>query len=444
MDENLKHPENSGQIKQHNTMTILLLGSGGREHALAWKMLQSSLCTKLLVAPGNAGTDAIATNVNINILDFEAVKNLAIQEKVAMVVVGPEDPLVNGIYDFFKNDEKLQHIPVIGPSKHGAKLEGSKEFAKEFLVKHNIPTATYDSFTAETVEKGCAFLETLQPPFVLKADGLAAGKGVLIIQDLEEAKTELRNMLVHAKFGNASAKVVIEEFLDGIELSCFVLTDGKNYKILPTAKDYKRIGNGDRGLNTGGMGAVSPVPFVNKVLLEKIETRIVKPTIAGLQKDGIEYKGFVFIGLINVKGEPIVIEYNVRMGDPETEVVIPRLKSDLVELFQAVANEKLNEITLEIDERSATTIMIVSGGYPEDYEKGKVISGFEKVEESIVFHAGTTIENGQIVSNGGRVLAVTSFGDNFQEAIKKSYQNIDKLHFDKMYFRTDIGFDLLG
>ena len=425
-------------------MTILLLGSGGREHALAWKMLQSPLCNKLFVAPGNAGTADIATNVNIDILDFEAVKKLAIQEQVAMVVVGPEDPLVNGIYDFFKNDEKLQHISVIGPSKHGAQLEGSKEFAKEFLVKHHIPTAAYHSFTAETVENGCAFLETLQPPFVLKADGLAAGKGVLIIQELEEAKTELRNMLVHAKFGNASTKVVIEEFLDGIELSCFVLTDGKNYKILPTAKDYKRIGNGDTGLNTGGMGAVSPVPFADKVLLEKIETRIVKPTIAGLQKDGIEYKGFVFIGLINVKGEPIVIEYNVRMGDPETEVVIPRLKSDLVELFQAVADEKLNEVILEIDERSATTIMLVSGGYPEDYEKGEVITGIENVKESIVFHAGTKIENGQIVSNGGRVLAITSFGENFQEAIKKSYQNIDKLHFDKMYFRTDIGFDLLG
>ncbi len=425
-------------------MTILLLGSGGREHALAWKMLQSPLCTKLFVAPGNAGTDAIAINVTINILDFEAVKTLVIQENIEMVVVGPEDPLVLGIYDFFKNNETLHHIPVIGPSKQGAKLEGSKEFAKEFLVKYSIPTAAYDSFTIETVEKGCAFLETLQPPFVLKADGLAAGKGVLIIQDLEEAKTELRNMLVHAKFGTASAKVVIEEFLDGIELSCFVLTDGKNYKILPTAKDYKRIGDGDTGLNTGGMGAVSPVPFADKILLEKIETRIVKPTIAGLQKDGIEYKGFVFIGLINVKGEPIVIEYNVRMGDPETEVVIPRLKSDLVALFQAVANEKLDTITLEIDERSATTIMIVSGGYPEDYEKGKVIFGIENVEDSIVFHAGTKMENGQIVSNGGRVLAVTSFGDNFQEAIKKSYQNIDKLHFDKMYFRKDIGFDLLS
>ncbi len=429
--------------KLRNTMTILLLGSGGREHALTWKMLQSSLCTKLFVAPGNAGTAAIAINVNINILDFEMVKKIVIQEQIEMVVVGPEDPLVLGIYDFFKNDEDLKNIPVIGPSKRGAQLEGSKEFAKEFLVKHNIPTAAYDSFTAATVEKGCAFLETLQPPFVLKADGLAAGKGVLIIQDLEEAKTELRNMLVHAKFGTASSKVVIEEFLDGIELSCFVLTDGKNYKILPTAKDYKRIGEGDTGLNTGGMGAVSPVPFADKVLLEKIETRIVKPTIAGLQKDGIEYKGFVFIGLINVKGEPIVIEYNVRMGDPETEVVIPRLKSDLVALFQAVANEKLDEMTLEIDERSATTIMIVSGGYPEEFDKGKIITGIKNVQDSIVFHAGTKMENGEIVSNGGRVLAITSFGDNFQEAIKKSYQNIDKLHFDKMYFRTDIGFDLL-
>jgi phosphoribosylamine--glycine ligase len=424
-------------------MTILLLGSGGREHAFAWKMLQSSKCSKLFVAPGNAGTAEIATNISLNILDFEAIKSFVIQEKVSMVVVGPEDPLVHGIYDFFKNDESLKNIPVIGPSKLGAQLEGSKEFAKEFLVKHNIPTAAYDSFTATTVEKGCTFLETLQPPYVLKADGLAAGKGVLIIHDLAEAKAELRNMLVHAKFGAASSKVVIEEFLDGIELSCFVLTDGKNYKILPTAKDYKRIGEGDTGLNTGGMGAVSPVPFADSILLEKIETRIVKPTIAGLQKDGIEYKGFVFIGLINVKGEPIVIEYNVRMGDPETEVVIPRLKSDLVALFQAVAEENLDKISLEIDERSATTIMVVSGGYPEDFEKGKEITGIENVLDSIVFHAGTKIDNGQIVTNGGRVLAVTSFGDDFQQAIKKSYQSIDKLHFDKMYFRKDIGFDLL-
>jgi len=423
-------------------MTILLLGSGGREHALAWKMIQSDKCSKLFVAPGNAGTSQIATNVSLNILDFDAIKTFVLAENVAMVVVGPEDPLVHGIYDFFKNDEALNHIPVIGPSKVGAQLEGSKEFAKEFLVKHKIPTAAYDSFTKETVEKGCDFLETLQPPYVLKADGLAAGKGVLIIQDLEEAKSELRNMLVHEKFGSASAKVVIEEFLDGIELSCFVLTDGKNYKILPTAKDYKRIGEGDTGLNTGGMGAVSPVPFADATLLEKIETRIVKPTIDGLKSDGIEYKGFVFIGLINVKGEPIVIEYNVRMGDPETEVVIPRLKSDLVELFQAVGNQTLEEVSLEIDERSATTIMVVSGGYPEEYEKGFEISGVEKIENSIVFHAGTKLENGKVVTNGGRVIAVTSFGESFQDAIKKSYQNIDKLHFDKMYYRKDIGFDL--
>ena len=359
-----------------------------------------------------------------------------------MVVVGPEDPLVLGIFDFFQNNDQLKHIPVIGPSKKGAKLEGSKEFAKEFLVKHSIPTAAYGSFTAETVEAGCAFLETLQPPYVLKADGLAAGKGVLIIQDLAEAKDELRNMLLHQKFGEASSKVVIEEFLDGIELSCFVLTDGENYKILPTAKDYKRIGEGDTGLNTGGMGAVSPVPFADAVLLEKIENRIVKPTISGLKKDGITYKGFVFIGLINVKGEPIVIEYNVRMGDPETEVVIPRLKTDLVALFLAVANQTLNEIELEIDSRSAATIMVVSGGYPEDFEKGKEISGLLEVTDSIVFHAGTKFENGKVVSNGGRVLAVTSFGNDFQEATKKSYQNIAKLNFDKMYFRKDIGFDL--
>jgi phosphoribosylamine--glycine ligase len=423
-------------------MTILLLGSGGREHAFAWKMIQSPLCDTLFVAPGNAGTAAIANNIDMSPTDFEAIKTFVLQEKVEMVVVGPEDPLVKGIYDFFLNDAELSHIPVIGPSKIGAQLEGSKEFAKEFLIKHNIPTAAYDSFTAETVEKGCEFLETLQPPYVLKADGLAAGKGVLIIHDLEEAKDELRNMLVHRKFGAASSKVVIEEFLDGIELSCFVLTDGKNYKILPTAKDYKRIGEGDTGLNTGGMGAVSPVPYVDAVLMKKIETRIVKPTIDGFQKDGIPYKGFVFIGLINVKNEPIVIEYNVRMGDPETEVVVPRLKTDLLELFLAVANEKLDEISLEIDERSATTIMVVSGGYPEDFEKGKVISGLENITDSIVFHAGTKLDNGNVVSNGGRVLTVTSYGDNFEEAIKKSYQNIDKLHFDKMYFRKDIGNDL--
>ncbi len=423
-------------------MTILLLGSGGREHALAFKLLQSSRCKTLFVAPGNAGTAKIASNIAISPTDFQAIKNFVLLEKVAMVVVGPEDPLVQGIYDFFINDSEIKHIPIIGPSKVGAQLEGSKEFAKEFLVKHTIPTAGYDSFTAATVEDGCAFLETLQPPYVLKADGLAAGKGVLILQDLEEAKDELRNMLVHAKFGTASSKVVIEEFLDGIELSCFVLTDGKNYKILPTAKDYKRIGEGDTGLNTGGMGAVSPVPFADAELLKKIETRIVKPTVEGLLKDGIEYKGFIFIGLIVVKNEPIVIEYNVRMGDPETEVVMPRIKTDLVTLFEAVALQKLDEITLEIDARSATTIMVVSGGYPQEYTNGFEITGIDDIEDSLVFHAGTKLVNGKVVTNGGRVLAVTSFGNDFQEAIKKSYQNIDKLHFDKMYYRKDIGFDL--
>jgi phosphoribosylamine--glycine ligase len=425
------------------TMNILLLGSGGREHAFAWKMIQSPLCDTLFVAPGNAGTAQIAKNIDISATDFEAIKALVIKENIEMVVVGPEDPLVKGIYDFFLNDQDLKNIPVIGPSKLGATLEGSKEFAKEFLMKHRIPTAAYDSFTASTVEKGCKFLETLQPPYVLKADGLAAGKGVLIIQDLAEAQAELRNMLVGQKFGEASSKVVIEEFLDGIELSCFVLTDGKSYKILPTAKDYKRIGEGDTGLNTGGMGAVSPVPYVDAILMEKIETRIVKPTIEGFQKDGIAYKGFVFIGLINVNNEPIVIEYNVRMGDPETEVVVPRLKSDLVELFLAVANEKLDEFNLEIDERSATTVMLVSGGYPEDFEKGKIISGLESVTDSIVFHAGTKLDNGNVVSNGGRVMAITSYGDNFQEALDKSYQNVNKIHFDKMNFRKDIGFDLI-
>jgi phosphoribosylamine--glycine ligase len=423
-------------------MNILLLGSGGREHAFAWKLTQSPLCTKLFVAPGNAGTHQIAKNIAINPNDFEAVKTLVLQEDIKMVVVGPEDPLVNGVYDFFKNDIALKTIPVIGPSKQGAKLEGSKEFAKQFLVKNNIPTARYQSFTAETVNEGFAFLETLKPPFVLKADGLAAGKGVLILNDLQEAKDELKNMLVNAKFGVASAKVVIEEFLDGIELSCFVLTDGNNYKILPTAKDYKRIGEGDQGLNTGGMGAISPVPFADAEFLEKIEERIVIPTINGLKKDQIEYKGFVFIGLIKVDDDPFVIEYNVRMGDPETEVVLPRIKSDLVALFQAVANEELEAFTFELDERTAATVMVVAGGYPEDYTKGDVITGFENVEDSIVFHAGTKLENNQVVTNGGRVLAVTSYGNDFKEATKKSYQNIEKLNFDKMYYRKDIGFDL--
>lgn len=423
-------------------MNILLLGSGGREHAFAWKMLQSNKCTKLFVAPGNAGTASIANNIAINPNDFFAVKEFVLTNNIEMIVVGPEDPLVNGIYDFFKNDESIATIPVIGPSKLGAQLEGSKEFAKEFLVKHNIPTAKYQSFTKDTVEAGCEFLTTLKAPYVLKADGLAAGKGVLILNDLAEAQQELKNMLVDAKFGDASSKVVIEEFLDGIELSCFVLTDGKSYKLLPTAKDYKRISEGDQGLNTGGMGAVSPVPFADETFMKKIEERIVIPTVNGLQKDNIEYKGFVFIGLIKVGDDPFVIEYNVRMGDPETEVVLPRLKSDLVELFEAVAAQKLNEVSFEIDERAATTVMVVSGGYPEDYEKNKVITGLDQVTDSIVFHAGTALKDNQIISNGGRVLAFTSYANDFEDALKKSYESIEKVHFDGMYFRKDIGFDL--
>ncbi|HUH51734.1 MAG TPA: phosphoribosylamine--glycine ligase [Flavobacterium sp.] len=423
-------------------MRILLLGSGGREHAMAHKLVQSEKCEALFVAPGNAGTQNIATNIAIGVNDFEKIKAFCLQNTIDMVVVGPEDPLVNGIYDFFKNDATLKHIHVIGPSKKGAQLEGSKEFAKEFLVKNNIPTAGYGSFTKENIAEGFAFLDTLKPPYVLKADGLAQGKGVLILEDLQEAKDELSKMLVDAKFGTASAKVVIEEFLDGIELSCFVLTDGKNYKILPTAKDYKRIGAGDKGLNTGGMGAISPVPFVDELLMQKIEERIVKPTIAGLQKDNIDYKGFVFIGLINVKNEPFVIEYNVRMGDPETEVVLPRLKTDLVELFASLDNQELDKASLSIDPRSAVTVMVVSGGYPEDYQKGKEITGFEKIQDSMVFHAGTKLEDNKILTNGGRVIAMTSFGDDFREALKTSYKNIDQLHFENMYYREDIGFDL--
>ena len=423
-------------------MRILLLGSGGREHAFAWKLVQSEQCEQLYVAPGNAGTDTIAKNVNINPTDFEGLKSFVISQAIEMVVVGPEDPLVKGIYDFFTLDETLKHIPVIGPSQLGAELEGSKEFAKKFLIKNNIPTAAYQSFTKETVQQGCDFLTTLKPPYVLKADGLAAGKGVLILSDLQEAQDELTNMLVNEKFGNASAKVVIEEFLDGIELSCFVLTDGKSYKILPTAKDYKRIGEGDTGLNTGGMGAVSPVPFADEVFMEKIETRIVKPTIEGLKNECIPYKGFIFIGLIKVEDDPYVIEYNVRMGDPETEVVLPRIKNDLVTLFKAVAQERLDEITLEIDERSATTVVMVSGGYPEDYEKGKLISGLTKETDSIIFHAGTKTQEEVVVTNGGRVLAITSYGNNFTQALEQSYQTIAGIHFEGMYFRKDIGFDL--
>lgn len=423
-------------------MNILVLGSGGREHTFAWKMKQSAKCDKLFVAPGNAGTAQIAVNLPISVNDFEAIKTAVLTHEIQMVVVGPEDPLVLGIYDFFQQDDALKDIPVIGPSKAAAQLEGSKEFAKEFMIRHGVPTAKYASFTAETTEQGCEFLASLQPPYVLKADGLAAGKGVLIIDNLEEAQTELRNMLLNAKFGQASNKVVIEEFLSGIELSCFVLTDGKSYKILPTAKDYKRIGEGDTGLNTGGMGAISPVPFATQEFLDKVEEKVVKPTIDGFAKDNLPYKGFVFIGLMKVGEEPYVIEYNVRMGDPETEVVLPRLKSDLVEIFEAIGKGKLQEQTIEIDPRTATTVMMVSGGYPEDYEKGKVISGIDTVQDSIVFHAGTTMKGEEIVSNGGRVLAVTSYGNDFKEALEKSYQSIEKIHFDKQYFRTDLGFDL--
>jgi len=423
-------------------MNILILGSGGREHTFAWKIAQSKLCDNLFVAPGNSGTEKIATNVNLGVNDFEAIKKLVHTENIEMVVVGPEDPLVNGVHDFFLNDEALKDIIVVGPQQEAAKLEGSKEFAKEFMYRHNIPTAAYESFTKETVEEGHKFLETLNPPYVLKANGLAAGKGVLIISDIDEAKAELSSMLVDAKFGEASSKVVIEEFLDGIELSCFVLTDGKNYKILPTAKDYKRIGEGDTGLNTGGMGAISPVPFVDDVLMRKIEDRIVKPTIDGFQKDNLPYKGFVFIGLIKVGDEPKVIEYNVRMGDPETEAVLPRLKSDLVELFATFNDQNLDTKTLEFDVRAAVTVVLVSGGYPEAYDKNKEIHGLDDIEDSIVFHAGAKSNEGKIVTSGGRVLAVTSYGTDYKKALKKSYQNIDKLCFDKMYYRKDLGFDL--
>ena len=428
--------------KQNTIMNILVLGSGGREHTFAWKIAQSNQCTNLYVAPGNSGTSAIATNLDLSVTDFKAIKDAVIANDIELVVVGPEDPLVQGVHDFFLEDQDLKNVAVIGPQKAAAELEGSKEFAKEFMMRHNIPTAAYQSFTKDNVEEGYKFLETLNAPYVLKADGLAAGKGVLILNDLDEAKEELSNMLVNAKFGNASAKVVIEEFLDGIELSCFVLTDGKDYKILPTAKDYKRIGEGDTGLNTGGMGAVSPVPFATDEFLSKMENQIVKPTVEGLQKDNLPYVGFIFIGLIKVGDDPKVIEYNVRMGDPETEVVLPRLKTDLVTIFKAMANGTLADVAIDIDERAATTIMLVSGGYPEAYEKGKEITGLEKIEDSIVFHAGAKDADGKVVTSGGRVMAVTSYGDTYQEAIKKSYQNIENLHFDKMYYRKDIGFDL--
>jgi phosphoribosylamine---glycine ligase len=423
-------------------MNILVLGSGGREHAISWKLAQSPKLTNLFIAPGNAGTQKVGQNVSLSVSNFQEIAAFSLENEVNMIVVGPEVPLVEGIHDYFSEKEELKYIHIIGPKKIGAQLEGSKKFSKEFMERHHIPTARYQSFTEETLEEGFDFLETLNPPYVLKADGLAAGKGVVILDNLADAKKELTEMLANSKFGAASQEVVIEEFLDGIELSVFVLTDGENYKVLPTAKDYKRIGEGDNGLNTGGMGAISPVPFATPEFLSKVEERIIKPSVDGLKQDKIDFVGFLFIGLMNVGGNPYVIEYNVRMGDPETEVVIPRIESDLVEVFEAVGNKTLNEIEFKVTDQTVCTVMAVSGGYPEAYEKEKVIEGLEDITDSEVFHAGTKMMDGSIVTDGGRVLAISSFGANKKEALDKSYASLRKINFEKMYYRKDIGFDL--